>query len=460
MGSSTTISIPAYQSHVAVTPFPFGTHAPPLLSLTTALASLAPSSHFSFLCTNRSLASLPSPSVANLSFVPISDGLTGVTGPTNIVVEIGLFLKSSEKSLIEGLKAAELAAGCKVSCVMSDAFLAMACNVTREIGAKWVPVWTGGPQALSAHLHTDLIREIVGVGDEAMKAYGDKSIDFVPCLSHYRASDLQEGIIVGDLQSPFSTMLHQMAHRLPNSAAIVLNTFQGLDSTADSFFTQKFTNYFPAGPFHLLNSTGTEPLTDPYDCLPWLDQHEPSTVAYISLGTVVAIPPSELASLANGLATSGASFIWSLNEKTQSLLPPGFIDKINKTGQGKIVPWVPQISVLGHTAVGVFVSHCGWNSVMESIAAGVPILCRPFFGDQLVNARAISHIWKFGIALDEVVFTEQGVVRALEVLLKGEEGREMRDKVRQLKDMVNIALTQQGSSRDNLKRLMNIVCGC
>ncbi|KAJ1700454.1 hypothetical protein LUZ63_000233 [Rhynchospora breviuscula] len=460
MGTSTTTSTSEYQSHVAVAAFPFGTHVMPLLSLTKALASMFPSSHFSFLCTDHSLASLPSPLISNISFVPISDGLTGATVATNIEAKIGLFLKSFEKSLREGLKAAELVAGCKVCCVMSDAFLSMACKVTSEMSAKWVPVWTGGPQALLAHLNTDLIRETVGVGDEAIKAYGDKNINFVPGLSHHLVSDLQEGIITGDLNSPFSTMLHQMAHRLPNSSAVVLNTVHGLDSTVDSFFMQKFANYFPTGPFHLLNSTDTEPLTDSYGCLPWLDQHEPSTVAYISLGTIVTITPAELMSLANGLATSGVPFIWSLNEKTQPFLPPGFIDKVNETGKGKIVPWAPQINVLGHTAVGVFICHCGWNSVMESIAAGVPILCRPFFGDQLVNARAISHIWKFSITLDGMVFTEQGVIRALEVVLKGEEGRKMRDKVRELKDMVNIALIQQGSSRDNLKRLMKIVCGC
>lgn len=64
------------------------------------------------------------------------------------------------------MKAAEVVAGCSVSCVISDAFLWMGGDVVREIGLKWVPVWTGGPLALSAHLHTDLIRETIGVGDE------------------------------------------------------------------------------------------------------------------------------------------------------------------------------------------------------------------------------------------------------------------------------------------------------
>jgi UDP:flavonoid glycosyltransferase YjiC (YdhE family) len=294
----------------------------------------------------------------------------------------------------------------------------------------------------------------------AIRSYGDKKIDFVPGLSDLRACDLQDDIIGENINSPFSIMLHQMSRRLPDSDAIVLNTIQGLDPTGESYFTQRFTNYFSMGPFHLLNSSETEPPSDPYGCLSWLDKHELDTVVYISLGTVVTIPPLELTALANGLEASGMPFIWSLKENAQSLLPLGFIDRINETGKGKVVPWAPQKSVLGHKAIGAFVSHCGWNSVMESIAAGVPILCRPFFGDQMVNARAISHVWKFGIVLEGGIFSEKGVVNALEAVLKGEEGRKMRKKARELEDMANTVLSQHGSSMENLKRLMKIVCGC
>jgi anthocyanidin 3-O-glucosyltransferase len=294
----------------------------------------------------------------------------------------------------------------------------------------------------------------------AVRSYGDKKIDFVPGLSDHRACDLPDDIVGENINSPFSIMLHQMSRRLPDSDAVVLNTIQGLDLTVESYFTQKFTNYFLAGPFHLLNSSETEPPSDPYGCLSWLDQHELATVVYISLGTIVTIPPSELTALANGLEASGMPFIWSLKENARSLLPPGFIDRTRETGKGKVVPWAPQKSVLGHKAVGAFVCHCGWNSVMESIAAGVPILCRPFFGDQMVTARAISHVWKFGIALDGGIFTEEGVINALEAVLKGEEGRKMREMAQELEDMAKTALSEQGSSRENLKRLMKIVCGC
>ncbi|XP_020251617.1 UDP-glycosyltransferase 78D2-like, partial [Asparagus officinalis] len=73
-------------------------------------------------------------------------------------------------------------------------------------------------------------------------------------------------------------------------------------------------------------------------------------------------------------------------------LPAGFLDRT--VDRGIVVPWAPQVDVLAHEAVGAFVTHCGWNSVLESITGGVPMLCRPFLGDQMLNARAVAHVWR------------------------------------------------------------------
>ncbi|KAJ4745083.1 Glycosyltransferase [Rhynchospora pubera] len=252
----------------------------------------------------------------------------------------------------------------------------------------------------------------------------------------------------------------RMARRLLDSDVLVSNTIQGLDPILDSYFQDKFSNYFPVGPFHLFNSSQNEPPTDTYGCLPWLDQHDQTTVAYVSLGTVAFVLPSELAALAKGLEASDVPFLWSLREEAHNLLPSGFIDRMNKTGKGKIVPWTPQTSVLKHPAVGAFVSHCGWNSVLESIVGGVPLVCRPFFGDQTFNARSISFVWKFGVSMDGEGFTEKGVVRAFDMVFKREEGKNMRNKVHELQEMVIASVGENGSSRENLKRLLKNVCGC
>ncbi|KAJ1700455.1 hypothetical protein LUZ63_000234 [Rhynchospora breviuscula] len=447
------------QSHVAVVAFPFSSHAGAIFSLTRAMSSLAPSSHFSFLSTKDSLTSLNSQHLlSNISLVPISDGITSPHAPSEIEA-VEFFLKSFKESLREGLKTAEQAQGSKVRCIMSDLYVWLSADVADEMEVKWVPVTTAVPLDLYTHLHADLIREVVGVGDEAIRSYGDKLLSFLPCLSNHRATDIPAGINTGNPNFVYYMIWDRMARRLLDSDVLVSNTIQGFDTTLDFYFQDKFTNYFPVGPFYLFNSSKNEPPTDPYGCLSWLDQHDQATVAYVGLGTTIILLPSELASLAKGLEASGVPFLWSLRKETQNLLPSGFIDRMNDTGKGKIVPWTPQSSVLKHPAVGAFVSHCGWSSVLESIVGGVPLVCRPFFSDQMLNARSVSFVWKFGVALDEKCFTEKGVVRAFDVVFKTEEGKKMRDKVHELKEMVTAAVEENGSSRENLKRLLKNVCG-
>lgn len=158
------------QSHVAIVAFPFSSHAGSLFSLARAMAAVSPSSHFSFLSTKRSLSSFNTHHLLpNISLVPISDGITPPHVASTHFEAIELFLKSFKESLRDGLKAAELAQDyCQVRCIVSDLFVWLAADVADEMAVKWVPVRTGSPLDLYARLNADLIKEIVGVGDEGM----------------------------------------------------------------------------------------------------------------------------------------------------------------------------------------------------------------------------------------------------------------------------------------------------
>jgi len=145
----------------------------------------------------------------------------------------------------------------------------------------------------------------------------------------------------------------------------------------------------------------------------------------VSFGTVASPRPDELRELAAGLEASGAPFLWSLREDSWPLLPPGFLDRATSTGSGLVVPWAPQVPVLRHPSVGAFVTHAGWASVLEGVSSRVPMVCRPFFGDQRMNARSVAHVWGFGAAF-EAGMTRAGVAAAVEELLRGEEGARMR----------------------------------
>ena len=138
----------------------------------------------------------------------------------------------------------------------------------------------------------------------------------------------------------------------------------------------------------------------------------------------MALPPHELVTVAEALEESGFPFLWSLMEGLMDLLPNGFLERTKM--RGKVVSWAPQSKVLAHDSSGVFVSNCGANSVTESVFGEVPMICRPFFGDQGVAGRLID-VWEIGVVMEGKVFTENGLLKSLNLILAQEEGKKIRD---------------------------------
>lgn len=158
-------------SHVALLAFPFGTHAAPLYTLASVLASASPTSTFSFFSTsssNSKLTHIPVP--PNLTRYDVSDGsLQGYDTPPirNPQEEINLFLKATPGNFRSVMEVAvrDGAGGVEISCVVSDAFLWFAGKMSVEMHVPWIALWTGGTSSLSAHIYTDDIRRDIGVGD-------------------------------------------------------------------------------------------------------------------------------------------------------------------------------------------------------------------------------------------------------------------------------------------------------
>jgi anthocyanidin 3-O-glucosyltransferase len=157
------------------------------------------------------------------------------------------------------------------------------------------------------------------------------------------------------------------------------------------------------------------------------------SVAYVGFGTLALLPREELIAVAEALQTSGVPFLWSLNEKSKELLPEGFLEKTKM--HGKVVPWTPQTQVLAHASVGVFVTHCGSNSICESIATGIPLICRPFFGDHYMVGRMIEE-WGIGVRVKGGVITKNRLLESLELVLRDEQGKVMKEKAEALKEVV------------------------
>ncbi|XP_058002524.1 anthocyanidin 3-O-glucosyltransferase 7 [Hevea brasiliensis] len=441
------------EPHVVVFAFPFGTHAAPLFSVIHRLATFSPNTHFSFFNTSESNTSIFSASKYNtLPNIKVSDVWDGIPERYTFLgkpqEKIELFLEAAPVSFRKSVKAAVAETGRKVTCLLTDAFFWFAAEMAEEIRVDWVAFWTSSPAAVSSHFYTDFIRENFGAGDTVEK---DQTLHLIPGFSKVQIRDLPEEVLLGNLESIFSLMLHKMGNMLPRAAAVFLNSFEELDPIIINDLNSKFKRFLCTGPFNLVSSPSQVPDTN--GCIAWLDKQKPASVAYVSFGSVATPPPKELVALAEALEASKVAFLWSL--KDSSHLPKGFLDRTKS--HGIVLPWAPQVEILAHTAIGVFITHCGWNSVLESIVGGVPMICRPFFGDQKLNGRMVEDVWNIGLRVEGGVLTKNGVIDCLDQIFSQEKGKIRRENIKTLQELAKRATESNGSSSKNFIALADLV---
>ncbi|CAJ2649723.1 unnamed protein product [Trifolium pratense] len=438
--------------HVAVLAFPFGTHAAPLLSLVKRIAREAPKVTFSFFSTTKSNATLFSSSnefLPNLKHYNVHDGLPQNYVPSGHPLEpIFLFIKAMPENYKCVMDEAVAETGKNITCLVTDAFYWFSADLADEMHAKWVPLWTAGPHSLLAHVYTDLIREKIG----SKKEDHDVNVDFLPGFPKLKTSDFPQEI-VNDIDGPFATMLHKMGLELPRATVVAINSFSTVHPLIENELNSNFKMLLNVGPFIL--TTPQPIIADEHGCIAWLNQHKNSSVVYISFGSVVIPPPHELTALAESLEECEFPFILAFRGNPEENLPKGFVERTRT--KGKIVAWAPQLEILKHSSVGVCLTHSGWNSVLDCIVGGVPMITRPFFGDQKLNARMIESVWEIGVGVDNGVLTKESTLKALELTMSSEKGKIMRHKILKLKEFALEAVQQNGTSAKNFNTLTQIV---
>ena len=171
--------------------------------------------------------------------------------------------------------------------------------------------------------------------------------------------------------------------------------------------------------------------------------------------------PHEFVELAWGLADSKRPFIWvarpSLIRGFESGdLPDGFREEVGD--RGRIVDWVPQDEVLSHPAVGAFLTHNGWNSTMEAVSEGVPMIARPFLGDQYGNAMFVCSVWRVGVEVRVEDQLDRGKIQdAIGELMVNKRGKEVRDRMANLKEMAEKGIKEGGSSHTAFLNLVDLI---
>ena len=292
--------------------------------------------------------------------------------------------------------------------------------------------------------------------------------DIPTCLPHFVCSVPQE---VNDFVSRQFEYQDFQSGTLFNTSRLIEGKYLELMERLPSNANRKI---FAVGPFNPLQQK-SESEKQRHECLEWLDKQETDSVIYISFGSTTSMTAKEIRELAKGLEQSGQKFIWVLrtadkgdvfaaDEEGRPQLPKGYEERAKNRGM-VLRDWAPQLDILGHPSTGGFMSHCGWNSCIESISMGVPIAAWPIHSEQPRNAIFVTEVlrigmavinWEHGAEQPELVTSDtiEDVVRRL---MTSTEGEKIRKRAAELGEDIRGSVTEGGTSHLEMESFINYI---
>eukprot|EP00252_Welwitschia_mirabilis_P023056 TRINITY_DN641_c0_g1_i2.p1 TRINITY_DN641_c0_g1~~TRINITY_DN641_c0_g1_i2.p1 ORF type:complete len:324 (+),score=22.73 TRINITY_DN641_c0_g1_i2:567-1538(+) len=247
---------------------------------------------------------------------------------------------------------------------------------------------------------------------------------------------------------------------------VLANTFYELEEDAFRFIRSNGVNFLGVGPcispsiFQQICVAEKE--EDFY--LKWLDLQAESSVIYVSFGSITVLSQKQVEEIAFGILNSGVSFLWGVRGMAD-MIPRGFAEETKE--KGIMVGWCDQSRVLRHSSVGGFLTHCGWNSSLESLCAGVPVATFPVWTDQKTNSKSLCEGFGIGIKVqkmeEEETVGRQEVERCLKLLVGKKEAAdsvELRNHARRWKCTAEMSISKGGTSWQSVSGFLQEACDC
>ncbi|OEL30746.1 Limonoid UDP-glucosyltransferase [Dichanthelium oligosanthes] len=349
-------------------------------------------------------------------------------------------------SALAGLIRRQAGAGRPVACVVNNPFVPWALDVAAGMGIPCAMLWIQSCAVLSLYRHFYSF-------PEAFPSEADPDAPVaVPGLPTVAADELPLMVRPEYARNLWGDMLRAQLGEIGKTVSWVLvNTFYGLERSAIEAL-RPHTPVTPVGPLleHGSHDADDDPALDDEDngCMAWLDAQPPRSVVYVAFGSLVNIGRGEMLAVAEGLVGTGRPFLWVVRDDSRALLPD---DALAACGAaGKIVAWCPQGRVLGHGAVGCFVTHCGWNSIAEALAVGVPMVGYPWWSDQFTNAKLLADEYKVGVRLPAPV-TRDALRACVDEVMSGPQAAAFRMRATAWKEEATAVVADGGSSDRNLQ---------
>lgn len=453
------------QPHVAIVPTPGMGHLIPLVELAKRLVDLHKFA-FTFIVSSdgtsmepqkKLLQALPAESISSIFLPHLNFNDLPEDSPTE--ARITLSLIRSLPALRDSLKV--LNESTRLVGLVVDLFGSEALDLAKEFGVLPFIFFPSSMMVLSSVLYLPKLDESTSC------EYRDlpEPIRLPGCVP-INGSDLAD--VLQDRKNEAYKMVVGIAKRYCDvPAGIMVNSFADLEPGAfkalkDGVQLGNNPPVYSVGPLIRSDSAGFD--GSEYACLRWLDKQPKGSVLFVSFGSGGTLSHEQLKELALGLEMSGQRFLWVVrrpNEKAANanyfnsvqsvkdydpdyydFLPNGFLERTKEVGL--VVPnWAPQVQVLNHVSTGGFVCHCGWNSALESIVYGVPMIAWPLYAEQRMNAVLLVDDLKvaFRAKLNEKCLVEcQYIAKYAKELIEGEDGKILRNRIKHLKDAASLAM--------------------
>ncbi|CAN6236468.1 unnamed protein product [Urochloa humidicola] len=357
-----------------------------------------------------------------------------------------------------------------VAAVVADFFCGWAQPLARELGAAGIVFTPSGVlgTAIPHSLFRRLVMRPAESGDEFTVTF--PAIPGEPAFQWREISMMYKWFLEGGDDDEQAVQVRESVRQnflwnLQESWIFVSNTFRALegrylDTPLEDMGFKRIWAVGPVAPeADPAGTRGGEAAVAAANLGAWLDAFPEGSVVYVCFGSQAVLTPAVAAALAEALERSAVPFVWVVSAGNGGgVVPEGFEARAAEAGRGLVVRgWAPQVAALRHAAVGWFMTHCGWNSVLEAAAAGVPMLAWPMTADQFANARLLIDEVRvavracaggFGVAPDagELAAVLRGAV--------GENGRGVRARATELAAEAARAVKEGGSSYADLEGLV------
>lgn len=449
-----------HRLHALLIPYPFQGHVNPFVHLAIKLASQGitvtfVNTHYNHHQINSGdiFAGVRSESGLDIRYATVSDGLPlGFDRSLNHDQYQSALLhvfSAHVEELVESL------VGEGVNVMIADTFFVWPSVVARKFGLVCVSFWTEAALVFSLYYHMDLLRIHGHFGAQETRR---DLIDYIPGVEAINPKDTASYLQETDISSVVHQIIFKAFEDVKKVDFVLCNTIHQFESKTIHALNSKIPFYAigPIIPFNLkTGSSVTTSLWSESDCTQWLNTKPAGSVLYISFGSYAHVTKKDLVEIAHGISLSRVNFVWVVRPDIVSSdetnpLPEGFESEAGD--RGIVIPWCCQMTVLSHPSIGGFLTHCGWNSILESIWCEVPLLCFPLLTDQVTNRKLVVDDWKIGMNLCE----DRGFVGRDEVrmsigrLMRGESREGVRGAIGRVKMSLEGALECSGSSGENL----------